>query len=96
LDSRQMNGLREWLMDVQLEPSRFGFLTIHTTPSANATIMFDGIPWTKKTPIEDEKIPVGEYSIKLSNEVLGMEKTIKVSIQEGKAVNIDERLEIKN
>jgi serine/threonine-protein kinase len=96
LDAKQINGLKEWMMEVQLEPTRFGFLTIHTTPSANATIILDGIPWTKKTPIEDEKLPVGDYNVKLSNEVLGMEKIVKISIQESKSVNIDERLEIKN
>jgi serine/threonine-protein kinase len=94
LESHQMGGLKEWLMDVPLEPTRFGFLTVHTTPSADATIVLDGKPWTRKTPIENEKFPIGTYSIKLSNEVLGMEKTITVSIQEGKAVTRDERLEI--
>ena len=96
LESRQMNGLKEWLMDIQLDPLRFGFLTIRTTPSADATIMLDGSPWKKKTPIENEKLPVGDYSIHLTNEVLGMEKTVSISVQEGKAITIDERLEIKN
>jgi hypothetical protein len=96
LQTSQVAGLKEWMMEIQLEPLQFGFLTIHTTPSANATILLDGVPWTKKTPIENEKFPAGDYSIRLTNEVLGMEKTISVSIQEGKSVNIDERLEIKN
>jgi hypothetical protein len=94
LESRQMNGLREWLMDVQMEPAHFGFLTIHTTPSADATILLDGRPWIKKTPIENEKLPVGTYSIRLNNEVLGMEKTITVTVQDGKSITQDERLEI--
>lgn len=96
LESRRVNGLKEWLEDVPLEPISFGFLTIHTTPSADATIMLDGNPWKKKTPIENEKLPVGRYSIRLVNDVLQMEKTVEVSIEEGKSVNIDERLEIKN
>lgn len=96
LESKQVNGLKEWLMDVQMEPSKYGFLTIHTTPSADAMIMIDGAPWKRKTPIENEKLPVGSYSIHLVNDVLGMEKNVNISIQEGKSFNIDERLEIKN
>jgi serine/threonine-protein kinase len=96
LESRNLGGLKEWMMDVQLEPMRFGFLTIRTTPSAEATILIDGKPWVKKTPLENEKLPVGTYSIKLANEVLGMEKVVKVSIQEGRSINLDERLEIRN
>jgi hypothetical protein len=96
LESRNMNGLREWLMDIQMDPLQFGYITIRTTPSADATIMLDGSPWKKKTPIENEKLPIGDYSIHLSNEVLGMEKTVNVRIQEGKSVALDERLEIKN
>jgi serine/threonine-protein kinase len=96
LESRQVGGLKEWLMDIPLEPVRFGFLTVHTTPSADATIIIDGKAWVRKTPIENEKFPIGTYNIRLSNEVLGMEKTITVSIQEGKAILKDERLEIIN
>jgi serine/threonine protein kinase len=94
LDSRQLGGLREWIMDVPMEPSRYGFLTIHTTPSAEATIMLDGKPWVRKTPIDNEKLPVGTYSIRLNNEVLGMEKTVTVMVQEGKSIVKDERLDI--
>jgi serine/threonine-protein kinase len=94
LESRQLNGLKEWLMDVQMEPTRFGFLTIRTTPSADATIMIDGKPWVRKTPLENEKVPVGTYSIKLANDVLGMEKQVTVSVTDGRAVTVDERLEI--
>ena len=90
-----MAGLREWLMDIQLEPEKFGFLTLHTTPSSDAAIPLDGgVPWKRKTPLENEKLPVGSYTIRLTNEVLGMEKTVNVTIEEGKAVTIDEKLEI--
>jgi hypothetical protein len=34
--------------------------------------------------------------VKLVNEVLGMEKTVTISVQEGKQVSIDERLEIRD
>ncbi len=95
VDSKQTTGLKEWVMDIALEPLHFGYLTIHTTPSANATLMIDGTPWVKRTPLENEKLPVGRYQVQLSNEVLGMAKSLNIFIQEGKSVKIDESLEIK-
>jgi serine/threonine-protein kinase len=94
IDSREWGNLQEKLMDVQLEPNRFGYLTIHTTPSADATILIDGKPWVKKTPLENEKVPVGTYSIKLANDVLGMEKSVTVKIEEGQITAREERLDI--
>ncbi|MEK6705848.1 MAG: serine/threonine-protein kinase [Bdellovibrionota bacterium] len=94
LDSRQVGSAKEWLKDVQLEPLTFGFLSIKSTPSADAIIMIEGKPWVKKTPMENEKLPIGTYNIRLVNELLGMEKTITVSIEEDRAVNIDTRLEV--
>lgn len=96
LDSSQVNGLKEWQTDVTLEPLHFGYLTIHTAPSADATIRMEDTVWMRKTPIENEKIPVGNYTIDLKNDVLGMEKVVSITIKEGQTVNIDERLEIKN
>ncbi len=97
LESRQYGGLREWSMDVVLEPQRVGFLTIHTTPSAEANISLGGkLLFVKKTPFEQEKMPAGALSIRLVNSVLGMEKTVQVSVEEGKISNVDERLEVKN
>ena len=96
LESRQVGALKEYPIEIQLEPIHFGYLTIHTTPSADVTIMVDGSPWKHKTPIENEKFPIGTYTIQLSNEVLGMEKNVTATVEEGKLVTIDTRLEIKN
>ncbi|HTL11432.1 MAG TPA: hypothetical protein VL588_03025, partial [Bdellovibrionota bacterium] len=106
LDAHTVNGAQDWEMDVPLEPVRFGYLTIHTTPSANAVVRglddqsrglaSDRAPWVLKTPIEKEKFPVGVYSVLLENTVLGMEKSVTVNVEEGKAVTLSERLEIKH
>ncbi len=95
IDSKQVVGLKEWVMDVGIEPLHYGFLTLRTTPSANATLTLDDSPWVKKTPIESEKLPVGSYQIQLQNDILGMTKTIQVDIEEGKTVTRDVQLDIK-
>jgi hypothetical protein len=96
LESRQLNGLREWPMEIALEAGHFGTITIHTVPSADVTMIINGVAWKRKTPVENEKIPVGTYIVQLSNDILGMEKSISVNIDEGKMVNVEERLVIKN
>ncbi|MBL7716810.1 MAG: serine/threonine protein kinase [Bdellovibrionales bacterium] len=95
IDSKQLNGAREWPVDVAMEPTRFGFLTIRTTPMADAIILIEGKPWVRKTPLENEKLPVGTYQIRLVNEALGMEKSISVTISDGRVANIEERLGIR-
>ncbi len=95
VDSKQAAGLKEWVMDLGIEPLHYGFLTLHTTPSANATLLIDGSPWVKQTPLEGEKVPIGPYKIILENEILGMSKTVQVTIEEGKTVILDEQLEMK-
>ena len=102
LSSKEVGGLNEWLMDIAMTPNKFGYLSIHTTPSADAIIknLDRGIasnqaPWVLKTPIEQEKFPVGNYQVKLVNEVLGMEKIVKIQVTEGGDVNINERLDVK-
>lgn len=95
VEAGQIKGMTEYVMEVQLDPLQSGYLSIHTTPSADAIILVDGKKWVKRTPFEREKVPVGTYTIRLVNELLGMEKSSTATIGEGKVVSIDERLEIK-
>ncbi len=95
VDSKQVEGLSEWIMDIATEPLHFGLLTLHTTPSAKATITIDHTTWNKQTPLDNEKLPVGNYPIHLENDVLGMTKNIQVNIEEGKTITLDEQLEVK-
>ena len=96
VDSASVQGRHEVLRDVVLEPMRFGELTLHATPNADATYVVDGVQQTLKTPIEGAKLPVGAYAIKLKNDVLGMEASVTVDIEEGKSITKDVKLEIKN
>jgi hypothetical protein len=88
---------RDYMMQVELEPIRFGKVTIRTYPSAAfATIKGEGRVWEKETPLEDLDLPVGRYEIRLRSLVYD-EKTIRdVRIEEGKLTKIVEQLEIKN
>lgn len=103
LDSFDLRGQEETEMNIPLSPVKFGYLTIYTIPSADAKIsnsesrsLASGKKfWVLRTPIETEKIPIGTYTIKLENRVLGMEKTVLVKVKEGKTVKLNERLEIK-
>ena len=94
VSSQSVNTLKEWTLDIELQPLHFGFLTIHSTPSSDVTITSLGSSWKRKTPLENEKIPAGNYTIRLTNEILNMGKTVQVNIVEGKPLVIDEQLEV--
>lgn len=104
ISGSSVRGTNEKLMVVALEPERFGFLSVSSMPSADAAIWMvdsktrrpssDAKPWVVSTPFENEKLPVGMYTIKLENKVLGMQKIVEVQVQEGKAVKVNERLEL--
>jgi serine/threonine-protein kinase len=83
VDSAQLGGQSEWPLDIQMEPNSAGYLSIKTTPSADATIMIDGKAWKKRTPFEKETLPVGKYTVKLTNDLLEMERTITVEVKQG-------------
>jgi hypothetical protein len=102
IQSGQVTGLSEWRMDVEMDPLAFGFISIKSTPSADAVIQplsrnpaSQGQTFTLKTPIENEKFPAGTYNIRLVNSILGMEKTVTVKVEEGQSIRVNERLEIK-
>ena len=93
---------REYQHVVDLQAVAWGVLSIRTVPSAEATLISReasrspgsvGQLWVKRTPLENEKVPAGTYTVHLVNSVLGMEKTVTIEIEEGKSISIDERLQ---
>ncbi len=92
----EVNG-KEYSMQIELEPIKFGKLTIRTYPSAAfATIRGEGRTWEKETPLEDMDIPIGRYEVRLRSLVYD-EKTIRdVRVEEGRLTKVVEQLEIKN
>ncbi len=89
LDSKVIGDKKEWPYEIQLEAvdfSKSGVLTIRTTPSA--LIKINGKDWGR-TPLVNEKLPVGTYQIKLFSEALGVEKTLPVEIKDGKKIDIE-------
>jgi hypothetical protein len=95
IDSHQLNGANDHSIEVPLEAYSYGKLSMRTTPSADALITIDGKLWSKRTPFENWQIPVGKHMVRLVNDVLGMEKNVNITVQEGRVVNVDESLEIK-
>jgi serine/threonine protein kinase len=84
IESAQLNGQKDYTLDVQLEATHSGYLTIKTTPSADAVISSkDGKTWKMRTPFERESLPAGTYSIKLRNDLLDMERVLTVQVKEG-------------
>ena len=96
IDSKRVAGLKEHVVEVALEPSHVGYLSVRTTPTADVVIQIEGTPWVRRSPFEREKLPAGNYTMKLINSILGMEKIVQIRIEEGKVVNVDERLEVRN
>jgi hypothetical protein len=96
VSSAKLGGRNEWYEEINLEPARSGFLTIQTTPSSKAFFKVDGIEFAVPTPFENLPMPVGNYTVRLFNEALTMEKNVQVGIQEGKIANLNETLELSN
>ena len=96
LESTQLKDNPQYVMDVRLEPVKFGTVSIKSTPSAEATIIAaaGGKSYAVQTPVGDLMLEPGTYSIQLLNSVLGMSKSVKVVVVEGKSVNLEEKLDI--
>ncbi|MGE0616147.1 MAG: hypothetical protein AB7P04_10950, partial [Bacteriovoracia bacterium] len=101
INSREAGNQAEWVMNITLDPVEFGYLSITTTPSAEAIIRAvdrgvasESKPWILTTPFENEKLPAGTYRIHLENKVLGMEKNIVVDIKDGKTIRMVEKLNL--
>jgi len=100
----ELNAQREASLDVKLEPMVYGLLSLSTRPSmADVTIVNldhssseKAKPIVFKTPINQEKLQAGNYRIMIQNELLGVEKSINVTIKEGsEMVMTDIQLELK-
>ena len=84
INSAELGDQKDWTMDVNLDPmSAFGYLSIRTTPPADATITINGTSWKKRTPFEKEKLPIGTYTVHLSNDLLEMGRDLQVEIKDG-------------
>ena len=83
-ESARMPASREFTQSIALTPTRYGFLTVDSTPRADASIDIDGHRWIYRAPIKDVELPVGTYNVELENTALGVRKTISVTIEDGK------------
>ncbi|MBI2604882.1 MAG: protein kinase [Deltaproteobacteria bacterium] len=94
IDAGKLGSATEYAEDIRLTVTKFGYLSIKTTPSADAMINIDGAEEKIATPVTRRRVPVGTYKIKLVNTLLGMEKTVEVSVAEDRLTNVEERLSV--
>jgi serine/threonine protein kinase len=82
----------DYNLDVKLEPMVYGTFTLSTQPEvADVTIMSldqgagesSQKPVILKTPIYQEKLPVGHYKVTVKNDLLNVEKVFQIEIKEG-------------
>lgn len=92
IDSARAGIAKEWSIDIALQPAKYGFVSIKTTPSADVIVKVDGVEEKWHGPVSRRRVPVGEYKAKLVNSLLGMEKNITFTISEDRFTNIEERL----
>jgi hypothetical protein len=94
IDLEQLGDRSEWVEEIALEMIKTGKLTLHTRPSAIAETTIDGKKWIRQTPFENEELPVGVHTIRVTNDVLHLEKVLTVHIREDRPTEILElRLE---
>ncbi len=83
---------KEYVLDVKLEPMVYGTLTLSTVPDlADVTIVSldQGSSGNLqksvilKTPIYQEKLPVGNYRVVIRNDLLNVEKTFQIEVKQG-------------
>ncbi len=94
IDSTKLGSATEYAENIQLTVTKFGYLSIKTTPSADAMINIDGAEEKIATPVTRKRVPVGTYKIKLVNTLLGMEKTVEVTVSDNRLTNVEERLSV--
>jgi hypothetical protein len=86
IDSTQVNAEHQTTNIIKLEPAQSGYLTIKTSPTAEA-IIFDSSGkqvWRGTTSsFEKKNFPVGLYTVRLTNELLDMKKELSVEIKDG-------------
>ena len=90
-DSDLADG-HEYNLDVKLEPMVYGTFTLSTQPEvADVTIISldqgtsggSQRPVILKSPIYQEKLPVGHYKVVVKNELLNVEKVFQIEVKEG-------------
>jgi hypothetical protein len=87
-----LSPTRDYIMDVKLDPMVYGTFTLSTQPEiADVSIVNldqgtsgnSSKPLLLKTPVYQEKLPVGHYRVTVRNETLNVEKSFQIEIKEG-------------
>ena len=87
-----LNASRDYVLDVKLDPMVYGTFTLSTQPEiADVSIINldqgtsgnSAKPLILKSPVYQEKLPVGHYRVTVRNETLNVEKSFQIEIKEG-------------
>lgn len=105
IDSRSVGSTGEYLKEISLEPDKTrepamviqgdnrGFLTVRSTPGADAKIFVNGQYWGRKySPFEMLPVPVGKIELQLYNSTLDLEDKIPVEIEKNRTKQVQSNL----
>jgi hypothetical protein len=90
-----LSPTRDFVLDVKLDPMVYGTFTLSTQPEiADVSIVNldqgtsgnSSKPLILKSPVYQEKLPVGHYRVTVRNETLNVEKSFQIEIKEGDRV----------
>jgi serine/threonine protein kinase len=76
----------EYPLQLDLEPTNYGLLTLHCTPSAKVQLLNGDWLWNVATPIDLMKLPPGNYQARLVNDLIGIQKSVEINIPAGKKI----------
>jgi serine/threonine protein kinase len=102
LDSARLKGFTEVYEKVTLEQLKYGFITVISTPSARVTMRnVEDVGRGPSSDIEfytpesSFKLPVGRYLVTLKNDLLQLERTLTVDIEENRTKKIETNLKME-
>jgi serine/threonine protein kinase len=79
----------EYPLQLDLDPEKYGLLTLHSTPRAKVQLLNGDWLWNVSTPVDLMKLPPGNYQARLVNDLIGIQKAVQITIPEGKKITKD-------
>ncbi len=87
-----VNENNEIILNVQLGEAKFGYLSLKSSPSADAYITLNGVEEHYVLPMSRKRIPIGRHRVRLVNAALGVEKVIDIEVKEDRFESVEVKL----